>query len=113
MYDSWRKEITNKYLQDSFDEIIRHNQSILRHKSMPDKLYRMSDCEKKMLEKVNNARFITKKGNTIAVKNKVEFIKDSTGDERQRRKISEEVKLNIKEEVIYKHSFYLCILIWN
>jgi hypothetical protein len=102
MYDSWRKEITNKYLQDSFDEKNRHNQSVLRHKSMPDKLYRVSDCEKKMLEKVNNAKFKTKKSNIIAVKHNVEFIKNSTGDERQSRIISEEVKLNMKEEVIYK-----------
>lgn len=93
--------MTNKYLQDSFDKKMCHNQSVLRKKSMPDKLYRMSDCEEKMLEKVNNARFITNKNFTITVKNKVEFIKESIDNEK--RKISEEFKLNMKEEVSYKY----------
>lgn len=100
MYDSWRKEMINEYLQDSYDENMCHNQYVLRNKSMPDKLYRMSDCEKKMLEKVNNARFVMKKSNAIFVKNKVEFIKDPVGDERPKPKTSKGVKPNMKEKVI-------------
>lgn len=71
---------------------------VLRNKSISDKLNCMSECEEKMLNKVNNARFIIKKRNKIFVKSEVQFISNYTAPDKH-KKLTDATKMNMAEEV--------------
>jgi len=97
LFESWRKENTNKYLQTNLDSNYRQSQDVLRNKSIPEKLNRLSKCEEKMLAKINNSLFSNQK-RTIYVNDEVQFIKNNVSHEKHNL-ISEEIQLKIKNEV--------------
>lgn len=97
LYELWRKETTNNYLKQNFENNIRHNKDVLRNKSILNRLNCMSDCEEQLLNKINDSRIITKKRKTFFIKNNVELIKNNIVHEKH--DISEENKLNIKIKV--------------
>lgn len=90
----------------NLDVSIRHNRNNLRNKSMPDKLIWMSECEKNMLHKVNNARFYINNQNTISIKNNgVQFVNENKTNERSYT-INEETKLKMEAEVLSKQILF-------
>lgn len=91
----------------NLDISTRHNQNDLRDKSMPDKLTWMSECEKNILHKVNNARFFINNRNTVSIKNGVQLqlVNEYKANERSYT-ISEEIKLKMEAEVLSKYTFY-------
>lgn len=99
MYERWRKDITNTYLQTSLDANICFNQKVLRDRSMLDKLVCMSELEVTMLDKINSARFSLKNRNEIVLKNEVQFGKNDIAHERHNAIINEEIKSNMEKEV--------------
>lgn len=94
----------------NLDISTRHNQNNLRKKSMPDKLTWLSEYEKNMLHKVNNARFFINNRNTISIKNKVQLVNEYKTNERSYT-ISEETKLKMEAEVLSKQILLLIILL--
>lgn len=72
---------------------------VLRNKSIPDKLNRMSGCEKIMIKKINNERFIKNKRNTVFIENKVQFVNDCTVIDKQTTTINDETIEKMKIEV--------------
>lgn len=109
IYELWRKETINLYLQKNFDLNIYHNQERLRNRPMSDKLNCMSKCEEIMLDKVNNARFIIKTFNKVSVKTEIKFVKDI--NHKQHNIISDEVQLNMNKEVILFILYFYFIFI--
>lgn len=99
IYELWRKGTISKFLQRNFDKNSCYNQKVLRNKSMPNKLNRISECEAKMLDKINSSRFTAEKRNTIVIDNKVQFNKDITTVHKKSTEVSEEMKANMKEKV--------------
>lgn len=97
IYDFWRKETTNKYLEKNLENDIRHNQDVLRNKSILNRFNYMSDCEEQLLNKINDSRIATKKRKTFFVKNNVELTQNNIVH--KKRDISEENKLNMKMKV--------------
>lgn len=101
MYDMWRTETLNTYLQhNSKLDINGHcSREILRHKSVPDKLIYMSKYEQLMLDKIKNARFIIKKCNAIFIANEIQFINDYNMEHKDYTTISYQLRSRMKEEV--------------
>lgn len=72
----------------------------MRNKSISDHLSCMSKFEEKMLDKVNNSRFIIMKHNNITIKTETKLIKDYKLDRERHNIIDEKIKLNMEKEVI-------------
>ncbi|XP_022183115.1 uncharacterized protein LOC111042724 [Myzus persicae] len=102
VYELWRTETTNTYLKKNLENNIRHNQEVLRNKSILERLNCMSDCEEQLLNKINDSRLVTKKRKTFFVKNNVELIKSNIVH--GKHDISEEHKLNMKIKLIEKNN---------
>lgn len=86
------------YLQKNMITNNLREKVVLRNKSISDRLNCMSECEEKMLNKVNNARFIIKKRNKIFVKNQVKFINNYTAPDKHNT-FTDAIKTNMIEEV--------------
>lgn len=99
MYDQWRKGTINMYLQKNMVTNNLREKVVLRNKSISDKLNCMSKCEEKMLNKINNARFITKRRNKIFIKSEVQFISNYTAPYKQKQ-LTDDIKINMEKEVI-------------
>lgn len=52
IYDSWRRQAADEYLQMNSDADVRRNRDGLREVSMPDKLLRLSKCERTVLNEM-------------------------------------------------------------
>lgn len=111
IYESWRKETINKYLTKNLEKNNRHNQDILRNKSILNRLDCMSECEEHLINKVNDMRIATKKHKIFIAKNDVEFIKNDIVHKKY--EISEENKLIMKKKVYRDIIFILSYFVLN
>lgn len=93
----WRKETIDKYLQKNLEINTRHNQELLRNKSISNRLYCMSECEKQLLNKINDTRIVTKKRKTFLVENDVKLVNNNVIHKSY--DLSEEDILNMKNKV--------------
>lgn len=99
IYDPWMKNAISSRLQTDLDASARHNGNALRDKSMPDRLTWMSECEKNMLHRVNNARFFVNKRNTVSFDNGVQFVGPIKKSDKFVSVSGEEVERKMAEEV--------------
>lgn len=101
-YDAWRKKTTDTYLRANLHANVSRNVDVLRGKSIPDKLNRMSGCEKMMIEKINNERFGKNRRGTVFIENKVMFVDGRTVLERRGPTVDEELILDMRNEVRHR-----------
>ncbi|XP_025198187.1 uncharacterized protein LOC112596641 [Melanaphis sacchari] len=101
IYESWRKETINKYLTNNLKKNNRHNQDVLRNKSILNRLNCMSDCEEQLVNKIDDMRIATKKLKTFIAKNDVEFVENNIVHKKY--EMSEENKLNMKKKLVERN----------
>lgn len=91
-------------METNLDASARRNRKMLRNKSMPDKLIRVSECEEIMLEKINSTRFFTKETCTVSVKDGVRLVFDDRAAPREKWQrseaiVGEKIRLDLDKEV--------------
>lgn len=74
IYDNWRRQATDEYLETNSDADVRRNRSGLRDVSMPDKLLRLAKSERTVLNEMYG--FATKTRGADCALNGVRFVGD-------------------------------------